>query len=253
MKKIKFMKLVTLNIWGGRVKEKHGEFFDRYKDVDIWCFQEVHNKGIQQIHVPGLNIDTELFSNLSNTFSNYVGEFCQSYNGYYGLATFFNNKLELFQNGETFIARGLDLEKDHKDWDHHRKLQWLELKEGGKLFLLVNLHGTHRPEGKSDSEKRLNQSRMIVNFLNMFNCPKILVGDFNLLPETKSIEMLEESGMRNLIKEYGITSTRTELYKKPIQFADYIFVSPEIKVNDFRVLPDVVSDHSPLFLDFDII
>jgi len=59
--------------------------------------------------------------------------------------------------------------------------------------------------------------------------------------------------MRNLIKDYDITSTRSKLYtkhKKPVLFADYIFTSPEIEVRDFKVLPDVVSDHLPLLLDY---
>lgn len=122
----------------------------------------------------------------------------------------------------------------------------------GKKVLIVNVHLTHRPEGKSDSEKRFKQSKIIIDFLGMFDCPKILVGDFNLLPDTESIAMIERAGMRNLIKEYNVTSTRTELYKKPLQFADYIFVSPEINVREFKVLPDVVSDHAPLYLDFEI-
>ena len=60
--------------------------------------------------------------------------------------------------------------------------------------------------------------------------------------------------MRNLIKEYGIESTRSELYndmekwKDPI--ADYVFASPDVKVRDFKVLGDVVSDHLPLFIEF---
>jgi endonuclease/exonuclease/phosphatase family metal-dependent hydrolase len=93
---------------------------------------------------------------------------------------------------------------------------------------------------------------MIVNFMNLFDCPKILMGDFNLLPDTESIKIIEAAGLRNLIKEFGITETRTELYKKKLRFADYAFVSPEIKVKDFKVLPDVVSDHSPQYLDFEI-
>ncbi|HEU0081016.1 MAG TPA: hypothetical protein VFQ72_03260 [Candidatus Paceibacterota bacterium] len=33
----------------------------------------------------------------------------------------------------------------------------------------------------------------------------------------------------------------------------YVFVSPGIKVKEFKVLPDVVSDHAPLFLDFEVV
>jgi endonuclease/exonuclease/phosphatase family metal-dependent hydrolase len=61
----------------------------------------------------------------------------------------------------------------------------------------------------------------------------------------------KELGMRNLITEYGVTSTRTSLYTKTEErFADYIFVSKDIEVKDFKVLPDVVSDHAALLLEF---
>jgi endonuclease/exonuclease/phosphatase family metal-dependent hydrolase len=78
-----------------------------------------------------------------------------------------------------------------------------------------------------------------------------LCGDFNLPPNTKSLAMFEEFGLRNLISEYKINSTRTSFYTKEEKFADYIFVSNGIKVNDFSVLPDEVSDHAPLFIDFE--
>ena len=74
------------------------------------------------------------------------------------------------------------------------------------------------------------------------------MGDFNLLPETQSIKKLESIGLRNLIKEYGVTSTRTAHYTKLEKYADYMFVSRDIEVADFKVLPDAVSDHSPLYL-----
>ena len=36
------MKLITLNLWGGRVTHKLGDFF-KSNSADIWCFQEVFN------------------------------------------------------------------------------------------------------------------------------------------------------------------------------------------------------------------
>jgi endonuclease/exonuclease/phosphatase family metal-dependent hydrolase len=179
------------------------------------------------------------------------GYFCPTVGDRYGMATFINKGIQIIEQGEILLARGQYKKGDH-DWDHHRRLQWFEVLIEDKKLLIANVHLTHRPEGKQDSERRERQSEMIISFLNIFDCPKILCGDFNLLPDTKSIQMIERAGMRNLIKEYNITSTRTELYKKPLRLADYVFVSPEIKINSFTVLPDVISDHSPLFIDFDI-
>ncbi len=77
-------------------------------------------------------------------------------------------------------------------------------------------------------------------------------GDFNLLPDTESIRMISNNlGCLNLIDKYNIKSTRTSLYKKPLRFADYVFVSNNIKLKEFKVLPDEISDHSPLFLEIE--
>lgn len=67
-------------------------------------------------------------------------------------------------------------------------------------------------------------------------------------------KLFEDAGMRNLIKEYGVTSTRTSHYTKDEKFADYAFITQGIKVKDFKVLPDEFSDHTPLsFVSGDII
>ena len=60
---------------------------------------------------------------------------------------------------------------------------------------------------------------------------------------------MAEEGLRNLVKEYGIISTRTSFYEKEGKMADYALVSPELNVLDFRVLPDEVSDHAALYLE----
>ena len=59
------------------------------------------------------------------------------------------------------------------------------------------------------------------------------------------------AGNRNLIQEYKIDSTRSSLYKKSAsRFADYIIVSPNIEVKKFTALQEEVSDHLPLFMEF---
>ncbi len=114
--------------------------------------------------------------------------------------------------------------------------------------MICNFHGLWNGKGKSDTEDRLKQSEKILEFIGGTDDSVILAGDFNLSPDTESLAMLEKD-MRNLIKEYGITSTRTSYYEKENKFADYVLVSPGIAVKDFRVLPDEVSDHAALYLE----
>jgi len=134
--------------------------------------------------------------------------------------------------------------------NHARNIQYVTLETIRGLITVINFHGLWNGQGKGDSEERLTQSENILNFVKGLSNDFILCGDFNLLPETKSLKMLEEHGLRNLIKEYGITSTRTSFYTKPERYADYIFTTKGMEVKEFKVLPEEVSDHSALLLEF---
>ena len=133
--------------------------------------------------------------------------------------------------------------------------------EARKIFWVVNVHGKALPGQKFDTPARIKQSQLILNYLQDKEGPKIIGGDFNLLPETKSLGMLAQAGYRNLITEFRIKKTRNRLAWENFKnhpgfvkqyFADYVFVSPEVKVRDFQV-PDLgISDHEPLVLDFTV-
>ena len=61
----------------------------------------------------------------------------------------------------------------------------------------------------------------------------------------------ENLDLRDLVQEFNISSTRTSYYTKEPKFADYIFISKNIDLKDFKVLPDEVSDHAPLYLEIE--
>jgi endonuclease/exonuclease/phosphatase family metal-dependent hydrolase len=129
-----------------------------------------------------------------------------------------------------------------------KNVQWVTFKD--KNLTICNFHGIWNGQGKTDTEDRINQSKNIINALKSFDTEIVLCGDFNLLPETKSLQMIKEDlGFRDLIEEYNVTSTRTSHYTKEPKFADYVFVSKGITVKDFKVLPDEVSDHAPLYVE----
>jgi endonuclease/exonuclease/phosphatase family metal-dependent hydrolase len=118
--------------------------------------------------------------------------------------------------------------------------------------MIMNVHGHWDPAGRHDTPNRLQQSKIINDFIEQAGMmPKIMVGDFNLNAQTESIKLLEKN-FTNLISKYDIKTTRTELYKGTDDHSDYVFVSPEVLVEDFKVMPDVVSDHTPLYLQFDV-
>ncbi|MEX2514613.1 MAG: endonuclease/exonuclease/phosphatase family protein [Candidatus Paceibacterota bacterium] len=247
------MKLITLNVWGGLKEQELVDFFQQKKgEVDIFCLQEVNHDA------EGKNSD---FPDDNHTFladtaailEGYDYYFYPSIEDHYGLASFVRKGIKVVDEGDEFVSgehgQAYDLETDK---DHARNVQFLEIEEAGANFLIHNFHGMWTKEGKIDTPKRIQQAKNIANHLKDQKLPQIIAGDFNSRPDTQSMKIIEEAGLRNLVKEYGVTDTRTGFYEKEERFADYILVSDGVQVNDFKVLPDEVSDHAPLYLDFAI-
>lgn len=132
---------------------------------------------------------------------------------------------------------------------------YTKLETNDRMIHIMNAHGIAQPGDKLDNPKRIEQSQAFVDYMSTMEGPKIVGGDFNLLPETESVRMFEKNGYRDLVKEYGIKTTRNHLawdmYPDKQFFADYVFVSPDVKVKSFEV-PDIeISDHLPLILEIE--
>lgn len=240
------MKVISLNTWGGRIQKPLIDFVKRHRDVDIFCFQEMLDNAQEIMGEEYPDDMYNQFSDLQALLPEHKGFFRPVLKGVYGLAMLVKKDIEVTEEGEMLIHKSSsDL---ITDGHHSRNMQWVRFVSKGTDFVVVNVHGLWNGKGKDDTPERIAQSKLIKEFLDRSRGVKILCGDFNLNPETESIELLEK-GMRNLVKEYGITSTRTSLYTKPGKFADYAFVSEDLNVKDFRVLPDEVSDHAPLLLE----
>lgn len=250
------MKIISLNTWGGEAGVLGlQDFFRAHKDVDIFCLQEVWSGGEEMLTKRGggswfVNRVTTLFSDIEKVLPAHTGIFRPMFRGYYGLSFFIKKDIQILDEGEFYIYREEGYISPEECGDHARILQYLTIETLKGPRTVVHLHGLWNGKGKNDSPERLEQSDRIITFLSNLKTPHILVGDFNLRPDTQSIKNLENIGLRNLIAEHKVTSTRTSHYPKEEKFADYAFVSPEIEIKDFKVLPDEVSDHSPLYLDF---
>ncbi|MBI4363646.1 MAG: endonuclease/exonuclease/phosphatase family protein [Candidatus Doudnabacteria bacterium] len=245
------MKVISLNILGGRVFEPLKSFLtNEALDTDFFCFQEVYDSPSDQMINDGAksNIFLEL-QNMLPGFKGYYEKTLDNCSGYVdvslGLAIFAKKGIKL-QSGQTLIAL-------HED-EPPTNLQFARFEQNGNRYTLAHIHGIVNPGSKTDSADRLIQSINIDRFLNNESGKKILCGDFNLLPNTVSIELIEQASMRDLIKEFGIKTTRSDLNfaKYPAGnrqlFADYMFVSTDVNVTNFKVPKINVSDHLPLKL-----
>jgi endonuclease/exonuclease/phosphatase family metal-dependent hydrolase len=242
------MKLVTLNIWGGRVAAPFMQFLkDNSNSVDIFCFQEVFND-YKDSDEQTNQFNTHVFSDIQSVLPNHIGHFGSAQYGE-GTAIFVNKKFSIEKTDNIFVFRWHNSLEQGKPETLGRNLQYIQINSSGKSYGVATTHGLWNGKGKTDTDDRIEQSNKIKDFISSIKVPFILCGDFNLLPNTKSITIIEQN-LENLVKKYNVKSTRTSFYKKPDKYADYIFTSPEINVVDFKVLPDEVSDHSPLYIEF---
>ncbi len=145
---------------------------------------------------------------------------------------------------------------DWTNWkkeDHGRSLQTVELDINGKSLQILNIHGIWTEDKKGD-ERTIKECEFVVNKAKQKNIPTIIAGDFNLLPETESIEVINKEFV-NLIDKYNIKSTRPDFddgLETGRNVVDYIFVTDDIKIKNFEVIETHITDHLPLMLEFEV-
>ncbi|ATU94315.1 hypothetical protein B5P45_03940 [Phyllobacterium zundukense] len=59
-----------------------------------------------------------------------------------------------------------------------------------------------------------------------------------MLPRSSTFEILRALGLIDLVTTGGFTDTRTSQYPKQDRYADYLLVSPNVKVVDFEVVAE---------------
>jgi len=260
------MKLISLNTWGGKVYRPLMNFVKKHsKDTDIFCFQEMSDtkSDVTQCGEFRANLLSEIKGILSNFQVFYfpvAGGFdfdanSIAYDLTFGQAMFVNNSIKVNSQDNYFITKEDNFQILKKDFSNlPTPLQYLSLVNNGRVYHIFNFHGTPMPSNKLDTKKRLTEAEKVKKITNSKTGQKILVGDFNLLPNTRSIKILEND-MRNLIKEFNIQRTRSKF--SPFygrldfqKFADYIFISKGIKVKSFEVPKIEISDHLPMILEF---
>lgn len=95
-------------------------------------------------------------------------------------------------------------------------------------------------------------SRKILRYMDSIDPEEaiILSGDFNLAPNSKSLQMISKY-YSNLILKYHIKTTRNAIVsiKDPV---DNIFVNKKVKVRSLKAPMNYASDHLPLVMDFEV-
>jgi len=260
------VKLICLNIWGGKIHDKLLDFIkEKAIDTDIFCFQENFSSPIFKLLTfdTRSNIHEEICKILPQFqffyYPTLVGEELRKSVNFplsHGQVTFVRKDLKVLSSGEIYVYREknkMGPRYEGGEPDFPKNFIYTKIEANGKPFLVLNIHGFWNKARKTDTPQRFKQSQIILDFIEKESLPVVLAGDFNLRIENKSLTMLEDAGLRNLVKEYNFPTTRSSLYDikwlRVDPFADYIFTKG-VLVKDFKVLNDEISDHLPLYLDF---
>jgi endonuclease/exonuclease/phosphatase (EEP) superfamily protein YafD len=226
------MKIVFLNAWYGQIREPLTEFIQQHRrDTDVFCFQEAHE--------PMLSLARGLLPDYQEIFFHKP----------------VSDTDDFFQ--ATYVRKGIGITSSGKILENTKNVGlglWVRIHVAGKDVYVCNFHGLSRPVDKLESPARRLQSQAIVDFFSYKQGLKIIGGDFNALPTTECIRTFEANGYRDMIKDYGITNTRNRLvwerYPDTKQyFSDYVFVGHEVRVKQFEVIENEVSDHLPMILE----
>ncbi|MBX5045159.1 endonuclease/exonuclease/phosphatase family protein [Rhizobium lentis] len=265
------MRIISLNAWGGRLHEALISYI-RQTDPDVLCLQEVLRatcvaSGWSVYRDPGLELPqrANLFAEIGAALPGHDGFFCPTSRGEpfdgdtaiaaeFGLATFVRNSYSVIAQGLEFVHGRFS----HDGWGDHprpRNAHCIRLfsHEHASTVTIAHMHGLRDPAGKGDTGERRAQAEALVGLIKRVwpgNDGLVVCGDFNVLPESATFAILAKLGHSDLVTGSGLTDTRTSYYPREGRFADYMLVTPEVKIAKFEVVgaPEV-SDHRALLLD----
>jgi endonuclease/exonuclease/phosphatase family metal-dependent hydrolase len=246
------MKLIQLNVWMGRLSGQLLRFIESERP-DILTTQEIFAVDGPVLFPEGMFNSFELiktagqfeYTFFSPTWSMQAAH--QTAN--FGNAIF--SKYPIVRQ-ESFFTHGSynpDLTPDTLI-NNTRNAQLIQLDITGKQLCLANHHAHWEPtpEGSSVSAERMQQ---ISSKLAEQTGPVIFAGDLNVNPGTPTMQVLPEQ-LKDLTAVYKVPSTLSVLGKVHNVACDHILVNDAIKVRDFHVSDELVSDHKALVLEFDI-
>jgi endonuclease/exonuclease/phosphatase family metal-dependent hydrolase len=225
------MKIIFLNVWNGKVRNEISEFIkEQSLDTDIFCFQEVYG----EMKILCKNLLSEYKEISAYKFVVEDDDFPQA----------------------TYIRKNIDISSSQAIFERETNCGlgiYVQIKSGNKNVHVCNFHGLSKPGNKLDNPDRLKQSQGLIKFFENKAGLRIIGGDFNLLPQTKSVRMFNENGYRDLIDEYRIKTTRNrfvwEMYPdNKLYYSDYVFVDKNYNIKNFLVPNNEISDHLPLIL-----
>ncbi|MEM7485635.1 MAG: endonuclease/exonuclease/phosphatase family protein [Bacteroidota bacterium] len=264
------MKIMCLNGWGGKLYDTLLPYLTE-ENPDVLCLQEV-------VHTPETDKDwltykdgnhilpqrANFFRDVQTALPDHIGIFCPAAQGVlwdgeikipsqWGLATFVRKSYPIIGQAQRFVHKSYT-PYDYGEHPRSRSAHTVKIfdyKEG-RPVVIAHMHGLRDLNGKMDTPERAAQAtkfRSLANELTEQNDSLIVCGDFNVEPNSETLNILSRAGLTELVTTRTTKGTRNSQYKKKSRYADYMLVNEHVNVIDFKVIFDPeVSDHCPLIL-----
>lgn len=186
-------------------------------------------------------------------------------------AIFYNDDLlEIIRSSTFWCSQTPGVPSIGWDASYNRTVTWVEIKDKKteNHFIVMNTHFDHIGE-----VARIKSARLIKRVINdlFSNYPVILIGDFNVIPESEPYSIITDASEmdvsnRKIHDSHSIASTHTEFtgtfngfdLNSDTQYPiDYVFVTANVQVNSYQVIKEKFdnrfpSDHFPVAVDIKI-
>ncbi|OCP00968.1 MULTISPECIES: endonuclease/exonuclease/phosphatase family protein [unclassified Ensifer] len=265
------MRILSLNAWGGKLHSPLIAYLAEV-DADVLCLQEVARSPTTEAEwLTYRDGDVELpqranlFDEIAAVLPGHDGFFCPTARGTlldgnkpvtseFGLATFVRRSHSIIGQTLGFVHGSFSSD----GWGPHpraRNAHCIRIFDhgAGAAITIAQMHGLREISGKNDSPARHAQADVLAKLIRQVwpgNERLVVCGDFNVLPDSATFQVLAELGLTDLVVSRGHTDTRTSHYLKDGRFADYMLMNGNARAARFEVVAQPeVSDHRALLLD----
>ncbi len=262
---------MCLNGWGGKLYHKLLPFLVK-QSPDILCLQEV-------VYSPATSKDwltyrdgdhvlhqrANFLMDVENVLPKHTAIFCPAAQGVlwdgevkipsqWGLATFVSRSFPIIAQSQGFVHKSYS---PHEYGKHPRSRSAHAIRvfnyQINRPVVIAHMHGLRDLDGKMDTPARAEQAHRLVSMamgISEKTDPMIICGDFNVEPNSETLRILKQAGLKDLVTSRTKKGTRTSYYKKSSKNADYMMVNRHVNISDFSVCYEPeVSDHCPLVLE----
>lgn len=264
------MEIMCLNGWGGKLHDQMLPFL-QFTAPDVLCLQEV-------VHSPVSDKDwltyrdgdhilpqrANFFRDVSTALPDHIAIFCpaaqgvlweedRSISSQWGLATFVHKAVPIIGQVQGFVHKSYS-PVGYGDHPRSRSAHGVRVYDYGseRPISITHMHGLRDLNGKMDTAERAAQARRLLDLSRQVSEPgdlTVICGDFNVEPDSETLQILTNAGLSELVTGGGFSTTRTSHYKKLGRYADYMLISDANAVRGFDVVYDPeISDHCPLVL-----